>query len=88
MSTEHPDYTKLAARISISNLHKDTIPSFKETMELVHTEPKVNSQLHVNAHIHVHMRPYIKPSLRSILPPPPPPPPPLSQEKKRTTPSL
>ena len=22
MSTEHPDYTKLAARISISNLHK------------------------------------------------------------------
>lgn len=32
MSTEHPDYALLAARISVSNLHKKTLPSFSETM--------------------------------------------------------
>lgn len=32
LTTTHPDYTKLAARISVSNLHKNTKKSFKETM--------------------------------------------------------
>lgn len=32
MATEHPDYAKLAARLAISNLHKNTIKSFSETM--------------------------------------------------------
>ena len=35
MSTEHPDYTKLAARISMSNLHKETLPNFVETMRVI-----------------------------------------------------
>ena len=33
MTTTHPDYAKLAARISVSNLHKNTKKSFSETME-------------------------------------------------------
>ena len=32
MTTTHPDYAKLAARISVSNLHKNTKKSFSETM--------------------------------------------------------
>ena len=32
MTTMHPDYAKLAARISVSNLHKNTKKSFSETM--------------------------------------------------------
>ena len=32
MTTTHPDFAKLAARISISNLHKNTKKSFSETM--------------------------------------------------------
>ncbi|MEO0732910.1 MAG: ribonucleoside-diphosphate reductase subunit alpha [Bacteroidota bacterium] len=33
MSTVHPDYAQLAARIAISNLHKETNKCFSETME-------------------------------------------------------
>ncbi|ETN94251.1 ribonucleoside-diphosphate reductase alpha chain [Zhouia amylolytica] len=32
LTTTHPDYAKLAARISVSNLHKNTKKSFSETM--------------------------------------------------------
>jgi len=32
MTTTHPDYAQLAARISVSNLHKNTKKSFSETM--------------------------------------------------------
>ena len=32
MTTAHPDYAKLAARIAVSNLHKNTKKSFSETM--------------------------------------------------------
>lgn len=32
MTTTHPDYAKLAARISVSNLHKNTKKSFSEVM--------------------------------------------------------
>ena len=32
MTTSHPDYAKLAARISVSKLHKNTNKSFSETM--------------------------------------------------------
>jgi len=32
MGTAHPDYGKLAARIAVSNLHKNTKKSFSETM--------------------------------------------------------
>ena len=33
MTTTHPDYAQLAARISVSNLHKNTKKSFSETMD-------------------------------------------------------
>ena len=33
MTTTHPDYASLAARISVSNLHKNTIKSFSDTMK-------------------------------------------------------
>ena len=32
MTTSHPDYARLAARISVSNLHKNTKKSFSEVM--------------------------------------------------------
>ena len=32
MTTRHPDYAQLAARIAVSNLHKNTTKSFSETM--------------------------------------------------------
>jgi ribonucleotide reductase alpha subunit len=34
MSTVHPDYGVLAARIAISNLQKETLASFSETMQI------------------------------------------------------
>ncbi len=42
MAAEHPDYSLLAARIEISNLHKNTNKSFKETMEVLYNyiDPK------------------------------------------------
>ena len=33
MTTTHPDYAQLAARISVSNLHKNTKKSFSDTMK-------------------------------------------------------
>ena len=33
MTTSHPDYARLAARISVSNLHKNTKKSFSEVMQ-------------------------------------------------------
>ena len=37
MTTTHPDYAQLAARISVSNLHKNTKKSFLETMTDLYT---------------------------------------------------
>ena len=36
MTVKHPDYAQLAARIAVSNLHKNTEKSFSETMKLLH----------------------------------------------------
>ena len=36
LTTQHPDYSKLAARISVSNLHKGTDKSFSSTMDKLH----------------------------------------------------
>ena len=33
MATQHPDYAQLAARIAVSNLHKNTKKSFSSTMK-------------------------------------------------------
>jgi ribonucleoside-diphosphate reductase alpha chain len=42
MTTKHPDYAKLAARLAISNLHKVTSKSFSNTMKRLYTyvDPK------------------------------------------------
>ncbi|HLT34126.1 MAG TPA: ribonucleoside-diphosphate reductase subunit alpha [Aquaticitalea sp.] len=37
MTTAHPDYARLAARISVSNLHKNTKKSFSDVMEDLYT---------------------------------------------------
>lgn len=36
MSTKHHDYSLLASRIAVSNLHKNTTKSFSETVEILH----------------------------------------------------
>ena len=36
LATQHPDYSILAARIAISNLHKNTLDSFADTMGLLY----------------------------------------------------
>jgi ribonucleotide reductase alpha subunit len=40
LSTEHPDYTELASRIEISNLHKNTSPSYSETTRMLYDNGK------------------------------------------------
>jgi ribonucleoside-diphosphate reductase alpha subunit len=42
LTTKHPDYAKLAARIAVSNLHKVTSKSFSSTMKRLYTyvDPK------------------------------------------------
>ncbi|WP_456461195.1 ribonucleoside-diphosphate reductase subunit alpha [Lutibacter sp.] len=37
MTVQHPDYAKLAARISVSNLHKNTKKTFSEVMKDLYT---------------------------------------------------
>lgn len=46
MTTSHPDYAKLAARISVSNLHKNTKKSFSETMKdlYVYVNPRTGKK--------------------------------------------
>merc|ERR1719271_1130986 len=36
LTTQHPDYGRLAARIAVSNLHKQTDKSFSDTMTKMH----------------------------------------------------
>ena len=42
MSTEHPDYLELASRIELSNLHKNTSPSFSETVNILYENTDVH----------------------------------------------
>ena len=46
MTISHPDYAQLAARIAVSNLHKNTTKSFSETMtEMYHyVNPRTNQE--------------------------------------------
>ena len=46
LTTAHPDYAKLAARISVSNLHKNTKKSFSETMQdlYVYVNPRTGKK--------------------------------------------
>ncbi|KAL7245858.1 hypothetical protein ACSBR2_001064 [Camellia fascicularis] len=36
MTTHHPDYASLAARVAVSNLHKNTMKSFSETIKVMY----------------------------------------------------
>ena len=36
LTTKHPDYALLASRIAVSNLHKNTVKSFSETMRMLY----------------------------------------------------
>jgi len=58
MSTIHPDYQRLAARISVSNLHKETSSSFSSTLKELATaiDPKTSSPAG-----------FISPSLASLV---------------------
>lgn len=42
LTTKHPDYALLASRIAVSNLHKNTVKSFSDTMRKLHqyVDPK------------------------------------------------
>ncbi|MFD0792605.1 ribonucleoside-diphosphate reductase subunit alpha [Mucilaginibacter litoreus] len=42
LTTKHPDYALLASRIAVSNLHKNTVKSFSETMKRLYeyVDPK------------------------------------------------
>jgi ribonucleoside-diphosphate reductase alpha chain len=46
MTVSHPDYAQLAARIAISNLHKNTNKSFSETMNAMYhyVNPRTNQE--------------------------------------------
>ncbi|MFV0571968.1 MAG: ribonucleoside-diphosphate reductase subunit alpha [Xanthomarina gelatinilytica] len=46
MTTAHPDYARLAARISVSNLHKNTKKSFSEVMHdlYVYVNPRTGKE--------------------------------------------
>lgn len=46
MATIHPDYALLAARIAVSNLHKETDKSFSKTMEALYhyIDPKTGER--------------------------------------------
>lgn len=55
MATQHPEYSVLAARISVSNLHKQTSKVFSDVVELLHSHihpktkqpsPLVSHELH------------------------------------------
>jgi len=46
LTTRHPDYAQLAARIAVSNLHKNTEKSFSETMRSLHQYVNPKTDLH------------------------------------------
>ena len=45
LSTEHPDYGKLSSNIIISNHHKNTFPSFTETIKALYSENLVSKKI-------------------------------------------
>lgn len=44
LSTEHPHYLQLASRIEISNLHKNTSPSFSETIGILYNNKDIHNK--------------------------------------------
>ena len=52
IATEHPDYGVLASRIIISNHHKNTSPSFTETIEKLYNAGLINDSLKNMVELH------------------------------------
>ena len=52
LSTEHPDYGKLASNIVISNHHKNTYPSFTETIKALYDEDLISKKLYLLVKTH------------------------------------
>lgn len=52
LSTEHPDYGDLASRIIISNHHKNTSPSFSETVSKLYEAGFINDEFKNMVDIH------------------------------------
>src|SRR6201985_1850012 len=48
LTTKHPDYALLASRIAISNLHKNTVKSFSETMRKLYQYQDVKTSKNVS----------------------------------------
>ena len=46
MTLEHPDYADLAGRIAVSNLQKNTLPSFYKTMKQLYEATDINGNPH------------------------------------------
>jgi len=57
LSTEHPHYLELASRIELSNLHKNTSPSFSETIGILYN----------NKDIHDKQCPLVSPEIYEIV---------------------
>ncbi len=55
LATEHPEYATLAARIAISNLHKNTAKSFSKTMRLLYDyiDPKTGESAGLISDMHL-----------------------------------
>ncbi len=55
LATEHPDYAVLAARIAVSNLHKNTNKSFSETMRDLYDyiDPKTGDKAGLISDMHI-----------------------------------
>src|ERR1044072_4205950 len=43
LTIKHPDYALLASRIAVSNLHKNTVKSFSETMRMLYNYTDKNT---------------------------------------------
>ncbi len=46
MSVDHPDYSVLASKIIVSNHHKNTSPSFSETIQILHQNNIISDELY------------------------------------------
>src|SRR4051812_36686349 len=46
MTTKHPDYSILAARIAINRLYTETVDSFTKTIERLYTGAKISKELY------------------------------------------
>jgi ribonucleoside-diphosphate reductase alpha subunit len=49
MQTQHPDYDVLAARVTVSNLHKETLESFSKTIEHLYKYQPIHPSISIES---------------------------------------